>query len=99
MILSIRSIATPLAAGNTVILRSSEVVPRTHYLWGKLFADAGLPAGCLNIIHAGRDRAPGVTKHLIEDERVRHVNFVSPAATSFSHHRQSQLTLFAFATV
>jgi hypothetical protein len=33
MILSIRSIATPLAAGNTVILRSSEVVPHTHYLW------------------------------------------------------------------
>ena len=81
MILSIRAIATPLAAGNTVILRSSEVVPGTHYLWGKLFADAGLPAGCLNILHAGRTNAPGVTKRLIEDSRVRHVNFVSVSST------------------
>ncbi|KAG7530447.1 hypothetical protein FFLO_05046 [Filobasidium floriforme] len=80
MILSIRSIATPIAAGNTVILRSSEVVPHTHYLWGQLFADAGLPAGCLNIVHADRDRAPGITKQLIEDDRVRHVNFTGSSA-------------------
>ena len=86
MILSIRAIATPLAAGNTVILRSSEVVPGTHYLWGKLFADAGLPAGCLNILHAGRTNAPGVTKRLIEDSRVRHVNFVSVSSTRAIFH-------------
>lgn len=99
MILSIRSIATPLAAGNTVILRSSEVVPHTHYLWGQLFADAGLPAGCLNIVHADRDRAPGIIKQLIEDERVRHVNFVSPAAVPFSNRKRNQFIASAFVTV
>ena len=30
VILGVRAIATPLACGNTVILRSSEVCPRTH---------------------------------------------------------------------
>jgi acyl-CoA reductase-like NAD-dependent aldehyde dehydrogenase len=93
MILSIRSIATPLAAGNTVILRSSEVVPHTHHLWGQLFADAGLPAGCLNIVHADRDRAPSITKQLIEDERVRHVNFVSLGDAPSSIRKQNQLSV------
>ena len=59
LILSARSIAAPLALGNTVVLKPSEESPYIGGLfWGELFAEAGLPAGVLNVVtHApGRGR-------------------------------------------
>lgn len=44
-------IAPALAAGNCVIAKPSEVTPVTAFLLGKICAEAGLPAGVLNIIH------------------------------------------------
>ena len=73
--LSIRAIVNPLAAGNTVVFRTSETTPKTHALWGKIFADAGLPAGALNIIHSSREDTPSTIEKLISDFRVRHVSF------------------------
>ena len=45
IILAIRAIAAPLACGNTVILKASEISPGTQALLGKVFADAGFPPG------------------------------------------------------
>lgn len=73
--LSLKGIVGPLAAGNTVVLRTSEVTPKTQLLWGSIFKDAGLPDGCVNIIHSSRDSAPSVVEKLIADDRVRHVSF------------------------
>lgn len=73
--LSVRAIVNPLAAGNTVVFRTSEVTPKTHGLWGSIFKEAGLPDGCLNIVHTSRERAPTVTQRLIADDRIRHVSF------------------------
>lgn len=87
LILSIRGIVTPLAAGNTVLAKSSELVPGTQYLWGRLFAGAGLPRGCLNILHVGRADAPEATRALIEDFGIRHVSFVSRIAVDHSRYR------------
>ena len=62
LILSARSIAAPLALGNTVVLKPSEWSPVVGGLiWGEIFAEAGLPAGVLNIVthapgEAGADR-------------------------------------------
>ena len=62
LILSARSIAAPLALGNTVVLKPSERSPIVGGLiWGEIFAEAGLPAGVLNIVthapgEAGADR-------------------------------------------
>ena len=51
LILSARSIAAPLALGNTVVLKPSEWSPWSGgLLWGEIFAEAGLPAGVLNIV-------------------------------------------------
>jgi vanillin dehydrogenase len=50
LILGIRAIAMPLACGNTVLLKGSELCPCTHRLIGELMRDAGLPPGVLNII-------------------------------------------------
>lgn len=44
-------IAPALAAGNTVVAKPSEVTPWTATLLGELAAEAGMPAGVLNIVH------------------------------------------------
>ena len=44
VILSTRAVATPLAFGNTVVLKGSERCPRTHAAVVRALHDAGLPA-------------------------------------------------------
>ena len=47
LILSARSIAAPLALGNTVVLKPSEWSPFVGgLLWGEIFAEAGCPPAC-----------------------------------------------------
>ena len=74
LILACRALATPIVAGNTVVLKSSERTPETHAVFGELMRDAGLPDGVLNIIHVNED-IPATVERMIADERVRHVNF------------------------
>ena len=45
IILGVRSVAMPLACGNTVVFKSSENCPRTHALIVDAFREAGLPKG------------------------------------------------------
>jgi aminomuconate-semialdehyde/2-hydroxymuconate-6-semialdehyde dehydrogenase len=57
-------IAPALAAGNCVIAKPSEVTPVTGYLLSKICAEAGLPAGVLNIIHGnGADCGAAIVEH------------------------------------
>jgi acyl-CoA reductase-like NAD-dependent aldehyde dehydrogenase len=81
LILSARSIAAPLALGNSVVLKPSEWSPWSGgLLWGEIFAEAGLPAGVLNIVtHAPGDAAP-VGAALIEHPAVRRLNFTGSSA-------------------
>jgi acyl-CoA reductase-like NAD-dependent aldehyde dehydrogenase len=81
LILSARSIAAPLALGNTVVLKPSEWSPWSGgLLWGEIFAEAGLPAGVLNVVtHAPGDAAP-VGAVLIEHPAVRRLNFTGSSA-------------------
>jgi acyl-CoA reductase-like NAD-dependent aldehyde dehydrogenase len=48
VILGCRAIATPLACGNTVILKASERCPRTHALIVEAFDAADFPGGAFN---------------------------------------------------
>ncbi len=50
MILGTRAVAAPLAYGNTVVMKASELSPRTHGLIIECLHDAGLPAGVVNLI-------------------------------------------------
>ena len=75
VILGVRAIAVPLAVGNTVVLKASELSPATHRLIVDAFVEAGLPAGVVNFIsHAAAD-APAVAEALISHPATRRVNF------------------------
>ncbi|MBI1173350.1 aldehyde dehydrogenase family protein [bacterium] len=75
VILGTRAVAMPLACGNTVVLKSSEMCPATHRLIGQCFAEAGLPAGVVNVISNAPEDAAAVVEALIQAPAVRHVNF------------------------
>ncbi|CAI7580847.1 unnamed protein product [Penicillium palitans] len=79
-VFGIRSAACALAAGNTTVLKSSELTPRCYWAIGRAFEDAGLPAGCLNIIHCAPQDAPEVVNAMIEHEAVRKINFTGSTA-------------------
>jgi len=82
LILSARSIASPLALGNTVVLKPSELSPYVGgLLWGEIFTEAGLPPGVLNIVtHAPGDAGP-IGDELVEHPAVRRINFTGSTAT------------------
>jgi acyl-CoA reductase-like NAD-dependent aldehyde dehydrogenase len=75
VILGTRAVAVPLACGNTVVLKSSELCPATHRLIGQCFVDAGIPPGVVNVISNTADEAAAVVAALIAAPQVRHVNF------------------------
>lgn len=76
LILGTRSVAAPLAAGNTVVMKPSEDAPLTCGLFiAEALVDAGLPPGVLNVVTNAREDAADVAEALIADERVRAVNF------------------------
>jgi aminomuconate-semialdehyde/2-hydroxymuconate-6-semialdehyde dehydrogenase len=57
-------IVPAIAAGNCVVAKPSEVTPMTAYLLSVLCAEAGLPAGVLNIVHGtGPDCGSAIVKH------------------------------------
>ncbi|HEX4246511.1 MAG TPA: aldehyde dehydrogenase [Pseudonocardia sp.] len=76
LILGVRSVAVPLAVGNTVVLKPSEEAPIACGLFiADVLREAGLPAGVLNVVTNAPSDAADVARTLIADPRVRHVNF------------------------
>lgn len=75
VILGVRSLATPLACGNTVVFKSSEICPRTHRLIADALFEAGLPRGVLNVVSNAPADAPELVEALIAHKAVRRVNF------------------------
>jgi acyl-CoA reductase-like NAD-dependent aldehyde dehydrogenase len=75
VILGVRAVAMPLACGNTVVLKTSEICPRTHRLIGEVLRDAGLGHGVVNIISNAPADAARVVEALIAHPAVRRVNF------------------------
>jgi benzaldehyde dehydrogenase (NAD) len=75
IILGVRAIATPLACGNTVVLKGSENCPRTHQLIVEAFQDAGFPPGVVNYITNAPADAGAVVEAMVAHPAVRRVNF------------------------
>ncbi len=75
VILGVRAIAMPLACGNTVVLKASELCPGVHRLIVDAFVEAGLPAGVVNFVAHSAADAPAVVEALIAHPAVKRVNF------------------------
>src|ERR671937_1257673 len=75
VILSTRSVATPLAYANTVVLKASEECPRTHAAVVSALVDAGLPDGVINLITNDPGDAADVVDELIAHPLTRRINF------------------------
>jgi acyl-CoA reductase-like NAD-dependent aldehyde dehydrogenase len=75
IILAVRALALPLACGNTVVLKASDVCPGLHRLIGDVLQESGLGDGVVNVLQCAPEDAPSIVEHLIADSRVRRVNF------------------------
>ena len=80
IILGVRAIAVPLACGDTVVLKGSELCPRTHSLIVEAFVEAGLPAGAVNFVTNAPEDAEAVVGALIDHPAVRRINFTGSTA-------------------
>ncbi|MFE9097355.1 aldehyde dehydrogenase family protein [Streptomyces sp. NPDC007264] len=76
VILGVRAVAAPLAAGNTVVVKPSEDAPiACGLLVADVLREAGLPDGVVNVVTNAREDAAVVAQALVGDPRVRAVNF------------------------
>jgi len=75
VILGVRAIAAPLACGNTVVLKGSEICPHVHRLIGEACRDAGLGEGVVNVVSNAPADASRIVEALIAHPTVRRVNF------------------------
>lgn len=80
VILGVRAIATPLACGNTVVLKASEACPRTHWLIAEAFNRAGAPKGIVSLVTNAPEDAADVVGALIDHPAVRRINFTGSTA-------------------
>ena len=68
-----RKIGPAIAAGCTMVVKPAKQTPLSMLALGTIFAEAGLPAGVLNIITTSRSGA--VTDPLFDDPRLRKLSF------------------------
>jgi benzaldehyde dehydrogenase (NAD) len=80
IILGVRAIAVPLACGNTVILKASEVCPGTHSLIVETFIAAGFTGGIVNLITNAPEDAGDIVGAVIDHKAVKRVNFTGSTA-------------------
>lgn len=71
-----------LLAGNTCVLKPSELSPSVAHLMAEAFEEAGLPAGCFNIVQGGREAGGALL-----DAPIDGLLFTGSAATGVHFHR------------
>jgi succinate-semialdehyde dehydrogenase/glutarate-semialdehyde dehydrogenase len=69
---ALRKIVAALASGCTLILKGPSEAPSAIVALARIFHDAGLPAGCLNIVWGSADQ---ISRQLVESPIVRMVSF------------------------
>jgi succinylglutamic semialdehyde dehydrogenase len=75
-------IVPALLAGNTCVFKPSELAPGVAYHMAEAFAAAGLPEGCLNIVHGGRDAGGALL-----NADINGLLFTGSAATGVFFHK------------
>lgn len=79
-LLGTRAFLYAIAAGNTAVLKGSELCPRTFWAMGDVLKQAGLPDGVLSVIYHRPEDAVAVSNTIIEHPSVLKVNFTGSTA-------------------
>ncbi|ORY81763.1 betaine aldehyde dehydrogenase [Leucosporidium creatinivorum] len=77
LLISVKKLAPALAAGNSVILKPSELAPLTVLELGRITKEAGLPDGVLSILPG---YGPITGKALVSDPRIKKVDVTGGTA-------------------
>lgn len=100
---ALRKVAASLAAGCTIILKGPEEAPGAVCAVVAAFAEAGVPAGALNLVFG---RPAEISTHLIPAPQIRKVSFTgsvpvgrSLAALAASHMKPATMELGGHAPV
>jgi acyl-CoA reductase-like NAD-dependent aldehyde dehydrogenase len=83
-------VAPALAAGCTVVLKPAPETPLTALMLGALFAEAGLPAGALNVVPG---YGPTAGAALVRHPAVDKISFTGSTATGQTIMREAAATL------
>lgn len=75
VILGVRALATPLACGNAVVFKASEICPRTHGLIVAALDEGGLPPGLVSLVTNAPEDAAQIVGALVDHPAVRRINF------------------------
>lgn len=78
LVLTAANVAPALAAGNTVVLKPSEIAPLGPFALVELARQAGLPPGVLNVVTGV---GPGAGAALTSHPDVNHISFVGSTTT------------------
>jgi malonate-semialdehyde dehydrogenase (acetylating)/methylmalonate-semialdehyde dehydrogenase len=74
-----------IACGNTFVLKPSERDPSPSMIVAELWAEAGLPDGCFNVVHGDREAVDAILDHA----DVAAVSFVGSTPIARSIHRRA----------
>ncbi len=85
-----RGIAPSLAAGNTVVVKPSEIAPFSSLVAARLFVKAGLPIGVVNVVPG---LGPTTGAALVEHPLVKHVSFTGSVKTGQDVLRRAALKI------
>jgi succinylglutamic semialdehyde dehydrogenase len=77
-------IVPALIAGNTLVFKPSEYAPRTAVFTVRLWEEAGLPKGVLNLVNGGRETGVALSRHPDIDG----ILFTGSSSTGAALHRQ-----------
>lgn len=86
--LVLHKLAPAFAAGNTVVLKPAEKTPLTSVMLAKLFEEAGLPKGALNVVMG---EGAFVGDKIVQDPRVQKITFTGSAAVGASIKQKAGL--------
>lgn len=81
-ILSWRAVLSPLAAGNTVVVKPSELAPiSAGLIAAEVLEEAGLPSGVLNVVTHAPGGAGVIADEFFDNPDVRCINFIGSVPT------------------
>jgi len=82
-ILSWRAVLQPIAAGNTVVVKPSELAPvSAGLIVAEIAEEAGFPPGVINVVTHAPGEAKAIADEFFENPEVRCINFIGSVQTA-----------------